>query len=125
MSFYYNGTEVSTIEQLEGLIAELAESEKTYLRNEFLGLPHTPVEASAEIVYPRQIRLALLGQGITAQMIEAAIDAMPEPQRSMALIEWEYTAYFERSHPLIPAVGAALGLSEEGIDQLWAYASTL
>lgn len=76
-------------------------------------------------ISPRQIRIALLNQGITASMIESSLNSLEEPQKSIALIEWEYATEFKRNHPLVPGVAAALGWNDEQLDDLWAYAITL
>lgn len=65
----------------------------------------------------RQIRLWLLSQEIALSAVDAAIALLPEPQRSIARVEWEYATTFERSNPLIDQVGAALGLAPATIDQ--------
>ena len=84
-----------------------------------------PAEEPVPIaVSPRQARLALYGAGLLAGA-EAALDALPEPQRSAAMIEWEYTPSFRRDHALIVAIGAALGLAEEQIDDLFRAAAAL
>lgn len=74
-----------------------------------------------------QLRLALLGMGITAATVESAINAMPgtDLQREAARIQWEYATTFPRQHPLVVALGAALGLTEAQIDAAWMGAATL
>ena len=74
-----------------------------------------------------QLRLALLGLGITGAQVEAAIDAMPgaDMQREAARIQWEYATTFPRQHPLVVAIGAALGMTEAQIDAAWLHAGTL
>ena len=74
-----------------------------------------------------QLRLALLGLGITAAQVEAAIDAMPgaDMRREAARIQWEYATTFPRQHPLVVAIGAALGMTETQIDAAWLNAATL
>lgn len=74
----------------------------------------------------RQLRLGLVANGISLPSVEAAIDAIEDPtDREVARIEWEYATTFERSHPLIEQVGAALGLTPEQIDDMWAEAAAL
>lgn len=75
-------------------------------------------------VTPRQARLALLGAGLLAQ-VEAAIAAMPEPDKSVAVIEWEYAVSIERSSAWIGSLGTALGLDDLALDQLFITAKTL
>lgn len=72
----------------------------------------------------RQARLALL-QGNLLHLVDPAIDALPEPDRSAARIEWEYSQTVERNKPFVQMLGAALGLSEQQIDQLFETAATL
>jgi len=74
----------------------------------------------------RQFRLGLLQAGRSPDQVEAAIAAITdEAERSKAKIEWEYASEFQRQHPLIESVSAALGLSPEDVDTLWNEALTL
>lgn len=76
-------------------------------------------------VTPRQIRQALIISGVDLNTIEAAIDSMPEPQRSLARTEWEYSTAFERNRPLVAQVGQLLGWTDTQLDTLWVMAGTL
>jgi len=74
----------------------------------------------------RQLRLGLVLHGISLPSVEAAIDAIEdETDREVARIEWEYATTFERSHPLVNQIGAALGLTPEQIDAMWTEAAAL
>jgi hypothetical protein len=75
----------------------------------------------------RQLRLALLGLGMKGAQVEAAIAAMPgtEDEREAAMIEWQYASSFRRNHPLVAALGAALGLTAAQIDEAWRAAAAL
>jgi len=90
-----------------------------------------PVEAPpAPVVSPtltaRQLRLALTSIGVTRAVVEAQIASIEDAAaREVAMIEWEYSTTYERTHPLIAQVGGALGLSETQIDALWENAATL
>jgi hypothetical protein len=64
----------------------------------------------------RQLRLWLVRQGIPLASIEAAIDQLPEPARTEAMIEWDGSV-FQRANPLIDQIGAEIGLSSEQMDQ--------
>lgn len=83
------------------------------------------LEAPIPSVTARQLRLWLLGQGRTLAQVDAAIDALPVEQRPAAAIEWEYATSYERSHPLIEPLGAALGFSSAEIDAGFRAAATL
>ena len=96
-------------------------------------LPDTDPEVAAFLNPPppmpvltsRQLRLGLVLNGISLSSVEAAIDAIEdETDREVARIEWEYATTFERSHPLVNQIGAALGLTPEQIDAMWTEAAT-
>lgn len=84
--------------------------------------PWRAPDAAPDPITARQLRLALLSRGISLAAVEAAIAALPEPQRSAAQVEWEYSSTYHRTHPLITPLGAALGLSLEDLDAIWASA---
>ena len=74
----------------------------------------------------RQFRLGLVNAGISPSQVTATIAAMPAgPVRDRAQIEWEYATTFNRMHPLIATVGAALGLNDTQIDAMWLAATGL
>lgn len=74
----------------------------------------------------RQLRLSLVMNGFSLDQVGATINAIEDQQdRALANIEWDYASQFERSHPLIAQVGAALGLTEEQIDAMWVEAAGL
>jgi hypothetical protein len=72
----------------------------------------------------RQFRLGLLHAGLL-DGVEAAIDALPEPDRSAARIEFEYASIVVRTDPWVSALAAMMGLTDQEIDSLWAWASSL
>ena len=73
----------------------------------------------------KQARQALVLAGLYEHAI-AAIAAIPDPQqRLLAQIEWDDSPVYERQSPLVQQVGAALGLSEAQLDDLFISASTL
>lgn len=72
----------------------------------------------------RQARLALLAAGKLAQ-VDAAIDSLPEPQRSAARIEWEYSNAVLRGSPFVASLAPALNMTAEQIDALFVAASRL
>ena len=83
--------------------------------------PAVPASVSA-----RQIRLWLVAHGVSLAAVDAAIDAIPDAlQRDSVRVEWEYAPYVERSHPMLVPLAAALGLSEQQVDQAFAEASQL
>lgn len=85
-------------------------------------VPHPPVVPPS--VTMRQARLALLGAGLLAS-VDAAINALPSPQKEAARIEWEYATEVQRSSGLVPMMGAALGLDDAALDALFIVAEGL
>lgn len=105
-------------------------------------VPHfTPLTA-------RQLLLALRSIGITADMVDAQINALAEAQiedaesitdpderqeaidqieleRDMALIEWRHASHYERTHPLLDQLAEAFELPPEQVDALWLWAAEL
>lgn len=74
----------------------------------------------------RQLRLGLITNGIMPSQVQSAIEAMPPgADREKALVEWEYASSFDRLHPLIATVGAALGLTDAQVDAMWTAAASL
>lgn len=74
----------------------------------------------------RQIRLALIGIGITAEHVDAVIAQIPDAaDREQAKIFWEDTNQFHRNHPLIAQIAAALSIDAPQLDASWANAVTL
>lgn len=79
-----------------------------------------------ETISPRQIRLWLIDQGVALSTVADVINGIEdELLREKTKIEWEFSPYVERSHPMINALGAALGLSSEQIDQAFIDAAQL
>jgi hypothetical protein len=70
--------------------------------------------------------LAAVMTGTIPQAMEAFVEALPTGQQqfSARMVLCGATT-FERSHPLVQAFGAAQGMSDEQIDQLWIDASAL
>ncbi|MCJ8519032.1 hypothetical protein ABID21_001940 [Pseudorhizobium tarimense] len=88
--------------------------------------PQPPQAQPTLSLTARQLRLGLVTNGFALDQVEAAIAVIEDPQqRAVAQIEWEYASQFERSHPLIEQVGAALGLTVTQIDAMWDEALTL
>lgn len=78
------------------------------------------VRAAMPPLSARQLRLGLVSNGISTAQVQTTLEAMVAgPDKEKALIEWEYATTFNRTHPLISTVGAALGLTDEQIDAMW------
>ena len=72
----------------------------------------------------RQARLALLSSG-QLSAVDSAIASMPEGQREVAEIEWEYGSTVERLSPLVAGLTPALGFTEEEMDDLFKVAESV
>lgn len=71
----------------------------------------------------RQARQALLLAGLLDQ-VQPAIDVIPDPvQRGLLQIEWDDAQDFERNSWAVLMIGAALGLDDDGLDQLFIQAA--
>lgn len=82
-------------------------------------VPYVPAEVTM-----RQARLALLAAGKLAA-VDAAINALSEPTKTAARIEWEYSGTVRRHQPLVLALAPALGLDAAGLDALFVAAEAL
>ena len=76
------------------------------------------------VVTMRQARLALLQFGQLTN-VQPAIEALPEPEKSAAAIEWEYSQTIDRRWPFVLMIGQALGLTETELDDMFLLAATL
>ena len=85
--------------------------------------PPTPVQIPQEVTM-RQARLALLENGLLVN-VQPAINSLPEPDKTKAQIEWEYSNALQRGNPFVDVLGAALGLSSQDLDDLFIQASAL
>ena len=75
-------------------------------------------------VTPRQARLELAKRGQLSN-IDEIIASLPADQQEVVQIEWEYAVSIERSSPWVIQLGSALGLDEEGLDELFKAAAEL
>lgn len=92
----------------------------TWDGTDFIAPPPPPPVVPAEVTM-RQARLALLAIG-KLDDVEALIAGLPEPQKSAALIEWEYSNTVKRDNAFVLTLGPALGVD---LDQLFIDAALL
>lgn len=57
--------------------------------------------------------------------IEAMLDKLSEPEKTVVNQQWEYGNFIVRTHPLIEQFGKNLGLSNNDIDTIFIDASKL
>ena len=85
---------------------------------------HAGPSSVPQLVSPRQIRLALITSGIPLSSIDAIMDTLPEPDKSLAKVSWEFAIEIDRLDPLIAQVGGALELTEQQVDDIFKLAIT-
>lgn len=87
--------------------------------------PIDPSKPPTPPVTKRQLRLALVRNGIALSAVEDAIAAMPEGlSKEEAQIEWADASTFNRTHPTLLLIAGALGLTDSEVDAMWAEAVT-
>lgn len=96
---------------------------KAYANGDTLPTPPQVAYVPQEVTM-RQARLALLQAG-KLSAVDAAINALSEPTKSAARIEWEYSGTVRRTQPLVLALAPALGLDAKGLDALFIAAESL
>lgn len=88
-------------------------------------LPEPAPEPAPTTCTPAQGYVALFAlKGITKQMLYEAVDQIPDPvQKYMAQIGLEHTGEWKRESQTMQAMAALLSLSEQDLDDLFAYAA--
>lgn len=115
--FFGTCTEVAKV---EGFLAELSQYDYDNMKADEMQARST-VPSSITM---RQARLALLGVGLLDD-VEAAIAALPSPQKEAARIQWEYSQEVQRHHGLVASLAPALGMTEAQTDALFLEAAKL
>lgn len=112
---------VDSLEQMPGAIDGAgAGIGDTWNGSEFVKPPPSPPPAPFEVTM-RQARRALHAAGLYTS-VDAAIAALPEPQRTAAAIDWEFSNTVQRSNPTFSSLATALGLSSAQLDALFVAA---
>lgn len=70
------------------------------------------------------IRAVINIAGLTTQVTDR-LNALPEPQKTVAFQQWEYGNFIDRQHPLIVSLGESLGLTVKQIDEMFIQADSL
>eukprot|EP00903_Cladosiphon_okamuranus_P001985 g1983.t1 len=84
------------------------------------------IRATMPNVSARQLRHGLLNVELEEADVDAVIAAIPDDdERKRASIDWRTANEFERLHPLVVQLSAALGLSPEVVDDLWGFFQTI
>ena len=105
--------------------AEFSEELSTEQLTQLMDITPSEKPVTIQPVTPRQIRQAMVLRGISMQQVSDVINQLPEPTRTLASIEWEYSTAFQRERPLVSQMGQAFGMTSQQLDELWIYAKTL
>ncbi len=108
--------------QIDGLDESLLD--KAYENGQFTdSAPIAP--PVPQVVTRRQAKQALYLRSKLA-LVQPAIDAIQEPtQRALMQIEWDDSQEFVRTRASLIAIGTAIGLDSNGLDELFTLAATL
>lgn len=105
--------------QQEGFAEEYLEDDST----EVIAFLNPP--AILPPITKRQLRLTLIRNGISLDVVEASIASIPEGlTKQEAQIEWADASTFNRNHPTLLLIASALGLTEAQVDAMWFEAVT-
>lgn len=123
-----SGMPITGVSQSNGSIILHTSSELTveqlYQAEQALALL-SEFNPTSQTVSPRQMRVALITNGISLQDIEDVLNSLTEPQQSIARVTWEYSIEFNRNNPILTGLAPMLGLTEQQVDDLFILASTL
>ena len=86
--------------------------------------PPAPVLVTPTSVTMRQARLALFQQGLLAK-VQAAVDGMADPQKTITQISWDYAQTVNRDDDLVVQLSAVLGLDSVALDALFTLGAGL
>jgi hypothetical protein len=114
------------VDEYEALLPGQESGEPTLIVEPLRVVRAYPAVAAAvpQSITMRQCRLQLLAVGKLAA-VDPLIDALPEPQRSAARIEWEYGTTVEINSPLYAQLGPALWADDAERDDWLRQAAAL
>lgn len=115
--FFGTCTEVAKV---EGFLAELSQYDYENMKADEMQARST-VPSSITM---RQARLYLLKAGKLAD-VEAAINALPSPQKEAATIEWQYSQEVQRHNGFVELLAPVLGWTPEEVDAMFVEAAKL
>lgn len=120
-----NTIEVESLDVLPGLVTAQGNEGIgwSYDGSSFTPPAPTPEPIPKEVTM-RQARLALLDAGLLSS-VQTAINSLQEPAKTKAQIEWDYSNALQRDNSFVSVLGAALGLNETALDNLFIAASKL
>ncbi len=89
------------------------------------GTPPPPMPPRIPRELPNwRVKAVLAGMGLLAAA-EAALESLPDPQKTVARLAWHGDAKLSRTSPAVAFIAAAIGLTSEQIDQAFVTAEAL
>lgn len=79
-----------------------------------------PTPTPVTQISPRQIRMAMTQLGLRND-VEAAVAAGDQDMKDW----YQFSTFFDRNHPQVLAMAAALNVDDQELDTLWALGATL
>lgn len=73
----------------------------------------------------RQLKLQLLFSGISFEYIEGILNTLEEPQKTIALINWQEAGTFDRDNAMLNQMAIVLGISDDQLDDIFINGSVL
>ena len=86
--------------------------------------PVPPAPTVPTVLTMRQARLVLFTAGLIGS-VQAAINALPSPQKEKAQIEWDFSNEVQRHNGFVSQLAPALGLTSEQVDALFVTGAAL
>lgn len=94
--------------------------------------PADVIPEPPKVVTPRQARVALaLSESPNPnfanllEFVEAALNELPEPDRTVAKLTWEYATEIIEDDPLIQTMAQVIPLTDAQVSDLFTFAATL
>ena len=95
-----------------GEAPEIGENQQlAYNRNGWVIVAIEPVVPQS--VTRRQLRRWLVKSGVSLDAIRTSLEKLPEPQRSLALIDFNDATTYERNNPLVEMLAAQMGVDAD------------
>lgn len=115
MKSHYDNKPLTTEHDNDGTVilrANISEEENGWscIEHRFTGEP---------TITARQLRMQLVLSGVNLEMISAGIDQLPEPDQSLARVQWEYATVFERNNHSMIEMAEQLGFTDEQLNQIF------
>lgn len=113
---YYDESKIIWDEENDGPIPDAL---MILVQNDVLSRVSPP-----RVVSRKSARLALLNAD-KLQLVQPAIDALAEPDKTFVQIEWDDSLTFERDSSTLQMIAGAIGISDEELDALFIAAAAL